>query len=243
MSKPVKPLGRKAYGSIPHMRGSRIGPGEHMITDGQKRILTEKARDRHDRIIVTEKLDGANVAIANIDGQIRALSRAGYDAYTAKYPHLHMFGEWVLGDQERWREMLLPGETLHGEWLAMAHGTKYDLGGKPFWAFDLTTIGNTVSHPLVRAPYDLMANRCIKHGVPLAALLSYGSPMPLDSILPALGRNMPHPIGGDTSEGAVWRVEREGVFDFMAKWVRPDKVDGKYFDSPTWLWKPQWDSE
>ncbi len=30
-------------------------------------------------------------------------------------------------------------------------------------------------------------------------------------------------------EGAVWRVEREGRVDFLAKYVRPSKVDGKYF--------------
>jgi hypothetical protein len=32
----------------------------------------------------------------------------------------------------------------------------------------------------------------------------------------------------DTVEGAVWRVERYGKVEFLAKYVRQDKVDGCY---------------
>lgn len=49
--------GIKAYGSIPHLPGSRLGPGDHHVTEGQARICTERGRDRHDFITVTEKLD------------------------------------------------------------------------------------------------------------------------------------------------------------------------------------------
>jgi len=53
-----KPLGRKTYGHIPHLPGSRTGPGDHMCHEGQARIATVKTRDKHDTVIVTEKLDG-----------------------------------------------------------------------------------------------------------------------------------------------------------------------------------------
>jgi hypothetical protein len=33
----------------------------------------------------------------------------------------------------------------------------------------------------------------------------------------------------DQVEGAVWRVERKGIVDFLVKYVRHDKEDGKYF--------------
>jgi hypothetical protein len=40
-------------------------------------------------------------------------------------------------------------------------------------------------------------------------------------------------------EGVVYRVERKGVVDFLAKYVRPDKVDGKYLSGdPIWHWRP-----
>lgn len=62
----TKPLGHKAYGSIPHLPNSRLGVGDYHCHEGQARICCEKARDKHDRIIVTEKLDGSNVCVANI---------------------------------------------------------------------------------------------------------------------------------------------------------------------------------
>lgn len=46
-TKPRKPLGRRAYGSIGHLPGSRLGPGDHHVPEGQGRICTERTRDGH----------------------------------------------------------------------------------------------------------------------------------------------------------------------------------------------------
>lgn len=40
----------------------------------------------------------------------------------------------------------------------------------------------------------------------------------------------------DKIEGAVWRVERKGVVDFLAKYVRHGKVDGKYIDQEIYMY-------
>jgi hypothetical protein len=47
----------------------------------------------------------------------------------------------------------------------------------------------------------------------------------------------------DEIEGVVYRVERYGLVDFLAKYVRPDKVDGKHLETvtgagPVWNWRP-----
>ena len=47
----------------------------------------------------------------------------------------------------------------------------------------------------------------------------------------------------DPIEGIVYRVERLGKVDFLAKWVRPDKADGCYLPSESgqseiWNWRP-----
>src|SRR5215210_2452900 len=131
-----KPLGRKCYGSIGHLPCSRIGPGDHKITEGQARILTVKPRDRKDRIIVSEKLDGSNVGIANVGGKILALGRSGYLAQSSPYEHHQVFAAWVRGNEQRFG-FLKEGERLCGEWLALAHGTRYELKHEPFVAFDL----------------------------------------------------------------------------------------------------------
>ena len=65
-----KPLGIKNYGHIPHLPGSRIGPGDHHCDAGQARIATQTWRDRHDSVIVLEKLDGSNVGVALVQGTI-----------------------------------------------------------------------------------------------------------------------------------------------------------------------------
>ena len=119
-----KPLGIKAYGRIPHLPGSRRGPGDYGLDEAQARILTSKARDKHDTIIVQEKLDGSCVAIAKLAGQIVPLIRAGYLAMESHYEQHRMFAGWVF---ERWslfETLLEEGERLCGEWLAQAHGTR-----------------------------------------------------------------------------------------------------------------------
>ena len=97
MTAATNPPGRKAYGSIPHLSESRLGPGDHRIQPGQEAICLARARNDDDRIIVTEKLDGSNVAIACIGGEIMPLIRAGYPATASPYDQHHLFAVWVRG--------------------------------------------------------------------------------------------------------------------------------------------------
>ena len=235
ITKPIKPLGRKAYGSIPHLPGSRLGPGDHHCHIGQQTICTEKVRDRHDRIIITEKLDGGNVAIAKVAGVVWALGRAGYPAISSPFEQHHFFHEWVERGRSRFDAMLGDGEALHGEWLAMAHGTIYDLGHEPFVAFDLTANGK-------RLPHDALQERCAIYSVTPAATISDGPAITVAAALDLMGERGRHG-SREAVEGLVYRVERRGEYDFLAKFVRPDKVDGKYIPEisgadPYWHWRP-----
>ena len=231
-----KPLGRKAYGSIPHLPSSRLGVGDHHCHEGQSRICLEKARDKHDRIIVTEKLDGSNVCVANVDGKIIALGRAGYEASTSPYEQHQLFANWVRDNPERFEVLLSPGMAVHGEWLAQAHGTLYDLIHEPFVVFDMTMDGK-------RLPWDAMRTLVGACGFVMPKLLHDGSPLNLYAVQVAISASGHGVKSGELVEGAVWRVERKGEYDFMAKWVRPDKVDGKYLpevsgQAPIWNWRP-----
>lgn len=230
----MKPLGRKNYGSIGHLPCSRMGPADHSCHPGQQTIVLEKARDKYDRIIVTEKLDGSNVGIANVDGVIHALGRSGYLAQTSKYEQHQLFAAWVREREERWKRVLLPGERLVGEWMAQAHGSRYILPHGPFVAFDLMQ-GER------RLPYDTLFQLCTRRGIPMPKLVHDGGPCSVERAMELLGWGDHGCL--DEPEGAVWRVERKGEYDFMAKWVRPDKVDGKYLESvtlapPVWNWRP-----
>jgi hypothetical protein len=101
MTEDRKPLGIKNYGTIPHLEGSRITPSDKHCHEGQSRIATERKRDRHDEIIVTEKLDGSNVGVALFKGKIIAITRAGYLASTSPYEQHWHWGKWVEENETR----------------------------------------------------------------------------------------------------------------------------------------------
>jgi hypothetical protein len=234
---PNKPLGIKAYGSICHLPGSRLGAGDHKLNEGQARILTGKARDKHDRIIVQEKLDGSNVAIARVAGSVLALGRSGYLAQTSKYEQHQLFADWVRRHSDRF-EFLADGERLCGEWLAQAHGTRYTLLHEPFVAFDLMTGSQ-------RLPHELFLARVSVASLVTPYVLSIGPPLSIAAAMDALqasGRNGFHGAI-DPVEGAVWRVERKGAVDFLGKFVRLEKQDGCYLPEisnreAVWNWRP-----
>lgn len=216
-----KPLKRKAYGHIAHLPGSRLGPGDHHCSEGEAKILTEKARDQHDHITVTEKLDGSNVAICRIDNEIIPINRAGYRANTASNNCHRSFAKWVYENPEPFDTLLEEGEWLSGEWLALAHGTLYDLKDRPpFVAFDLWTNNDRNLHK------DL-SSRCRQAGITTAPILWEGGPCSIGSALDLLGEHG-HYGAIDPAEGCVWRCERKGECKHLAKYVRPGKIDGKY---------------
>ena len=218
----MKPLGYKNYGSIGHLPCSRMGPSDRSITEGQARIATVKSRDKHDIIIVQEKLDGSNVGIALKDGKIYALNRAGYEAKTSPYETHHVFNDWVYDNEDRFRSILGEGERLCGEWLHTAHGTIYDLPHEPFVAFDLINAKNK------RITYSEFYDR-VGGKFTLPYLVNIGGPLSVDDALNLLGE-LGHHGAKEQIEGAVWRVERNGVVDYLCKYVRPDKIDGKYLN-------------
>lgn len=233
-----KPLGSKNYGSIGHLPGSRMGPTDSSCPSGQERICNEKVRDKHDLVIVQEKLDGSNVGVVKIDDSIFAITRSGYLASTSKYEQHIKFGEWVEKNKDRFSKVLQNGERIAGEWLLQAHGTKYKLRHEPFVAFDIMQ-GKS------RAIYNEVFDRLRGHFT-MPYTVHIGGSLNIEDAMLMLGE-----FGGhgaiDPIEGAVWRVERNAVVnpgingerqwkvDFLAKYVRHDKNDGMYLPEVTGL--------
>src|SRR6266852_5466187 len=198
-----KPLGMKNYGHIAHLPGSRMGPGDHSCELGQARIATLKGRDRHDHIIVQEKLDGTNVGVARLDGVLYPLVRAGYVADTSPFEQHWRFAQWVYANQDRFLTVLRDGERLVGEWLIQAHGTRYRLKHEPFVAFDLM-VGNE------RARYDELMTRVKNGDFVTPTVIHRGGPL---SMVAAIEKLDTYGFHGalDLVEGAVWRVERKAL--------------------------------
>lgn len=247
INKNTKPLGIKNYGSIAHLPNSRIGLGDHHCDKGQAGIATIKTRDRHDRIIVQEKIDGSNVGVAKVDGQIFALGRAGYLAERSRFRQHWEFANWVYQNQDRFLSVLQNGERLVGEWLMQAHATKYELVHEPFVAFDLM-VGTK------RTLFDEFLERVSIGDFVTPKVIHQGLPISVEGTLAKLGKFGFHGAL-DEIEGAVWRVERNELtnpgktgerkwrVDFLVKYVRPNKVDGSYLPdlsgiAEVWNWLP-----
>lgn len=228
--KPIKPLGYKSYGSIPHLIGSRLGVGDHHAHEGQVRIATEKPRDKHDIIIVQEKLDGGNVGVAKLNGKIIALSRSGYLAIDSPHKTHHAFELYVRRNEDRFNELLNEGERICGEWLLHAVGTKYNLPHEPFVPFDLMT-------GTERSVYVEFRDRVQKLGFTIPRVIMSCVPVSIKEIEPLLDQSEHGAL--EPVEGAIWRVERKGKVDFLVKYVRPSKQDGKYLNDNILNWLPK----
>jgi hypothetical protein len=229
-----KPLGIKSYGSIPHLPGSRLGPGDHTCHEGQARIATVQARDKHDFIVVQEKVDGSNVSIAKINGQIIPLTRAGWVANSSPYEQHHRFHGWVMRHWEVFYNFLEEGERVCGEWMAQAHGTIYNSLPAPFLAFD-------IMRGKKRAGWDEFKSRFeATDDIHVVPTIHAGGPISIEYAMLKMGGGWFGAEGGP--EGAVWRVFHRGEVDFLVKYVRPDKVDGRYLPeisgcNPVWNWQ------
>ena len=231
--KNIKPLGQKAYGSIPHLPNSRMGDGDHHIEEGQAIIATIKARDKKDLIIVQEKLDGSNCAVAKVGGKILALGRSGYLADTSPWEQHKLFSKWVESEYARFDELLNEGERVCGEWLAQAHGTIYKLPHEPFVPFDIM-LGNE------RTIFRQFLLRILPLGFTSPHLIHIGEPLSVENALKGIEVSGHGAV--DEVEGVVYRVERNNTVDFLAKYVKPHKIDGKYLPEKNdgivvWNWK------
>lgn len=220
MYKREKPLGGPTYGHIGHLPGSRRGPGDHGVNDGMARIVTEKTKHKDHVVIVQEKLDGSCMSVARHKGEILPLMRAGYPAWSSKYEQHHMFAKWVTKNLPAF-DFLEEGERVVGEWLAQAHGTRYNLEGlPPFVPFDIMKGHGRLC---AAAFYERLEST----GLHPVGCISIGPPMAIEIAIASLGQHGFYQAI-DQVEGVVYRCERAGKVEFLAKWVRPDKVDGCY---------------
>jgi len=231
-----KPIGKKAYGHISHLEGSRMTPSDKKCEPGQQLIATKKPRDWRDLVIVTEKMDGSCCCVTKIDGEIYALTKAGYEAKTSPYEQHHYFEKYVRLYQQKFDSILESGERIIGEWCLQAHGTAYsfDLTQEPFYVFDIFNKENK------RVPYIDLLKRCFMYRLPMPKLIHIGQPITIGRVIKRLESS--YKIINDKVEGAVWKVERDCEVDFLCKYVRPEKVDGKYLPEMSGISRAVWNS-
>lgn len=232
----IKPLNGKAYGSIPHLPGSKYGDkrDEGISPEAAVHFLS-RPKQPGDVVYVTEKLDGSCVAVLKNDNELYPLIRAGYHAYDSKWKQHHMFAQWVGHNADKFHRLLHNDERVCGEWLAQAHGTRYNLNGRsPFAAFDIMKGWERIS-------YEDFYRRCRDANITPVPILSWPDPISIEEVMKMLDEGSLY--GAEKPEGAVWRIERGGRFMSIAKYVRPDHEVGCLLPEisggpEVWNWRP-----
>lgn len=218
-----------AYGSIGHLPNSRLGEGDHSIDPAQAAICTD-GRPGLD-VYVQTKLDGACVAVYRDDDILYPITRNGYDCAMSNFEHHRMFARWAAIHYDQIMDTIDPGQKLVGEWLALAHGTIY----------------SGLTDETVFRPFDIFTGK-IRIGIQeLYYRLGHGMMFPPDCIdkamQPEVAMAQLNDSGADEPEGVVYKVYRLNAHAFSAKWVQPNKIDGKYLKNedgtihePVWNW-------
>lgn len=230
----AKPLGHKAYGSIPHLPGSKRGPGDHGLEEAQAAILTTSA-SKDWTIVVQEKLDGSCMSVAKIGGEIVALGRAGFRAETSPYEHLRLFTPWVAARRDRFDALLAEGERVVGEWMLLATGQRYWIASADdlFFGFDIMRgieRGEPVATQARLEAAKINAIQVLHAGEPISVEHAWC----LADSFSALDNEAAKP------EGVIYRAVRKGRVSFLGKWVRSDFEPGRYLaDGAVYNYPPQ----
>jgi hypothetical protein len=214
----------RLYAKIPHLPGSRTGPGDRHVDTAVAERCTLRASPA-DHVVVQEKLDGSCVVVVRRGGGIAAFGRDGGVCAESRNEGRRAFAAWVRANEDRFTS-LAEGERLVCEWLAVAHGTRYALPHEPVVLLDRFDAGEA------RATVAALADTAAATGLPIPHVLHQGGAIGVEDALALLGV---HGFHGalDPAEGMVWRVETGGRVVAVAKYVRHGKVDGAYLADHT----------
>ena len=229
----MKPLGHKAYGSIPHLPSIKRGPGDHGLEEEQAALLTGARTLPGLEVYVQEKLDGSCMSVAKIGGMIVALGRAGYLAESAPFEHCQLFAPWVAARAARFDALLSEGERVVGEWMLMATAIRYWIPEPDalFVAFDIMR-----GHE--RATPREVESRCAQLGLRSSRIVYGGAVEPEDVY--HMVRIRPTFAAEAEPEGLIYRAVRDGKVSFLGKWTRGDFDPGRYLGQDVYNYPPQW---
>jgi hypothetical protein len=120
------------YPRTPHLTGSRLQPGDEDLPVVPLRELAGR------RVVVEEKLDGANSAVSfGGDGRLLLQSRGHFLDGGPREKHFALLKAWAGSIQGALWETLGARFVMYGEWLYAKHTIFYDRLPHYFFEFDI----------------------------------------------------------------------------------------------------------
>lgn len=121
----------KKYPRTPHLKGSRLQPGDEGLVVSFSQLEGK-------RLVIEEKIDGANCAISFDDtGRLLLQSRGHYLIGGAKEAHYDLFKQWANAHYKTFYEVLGSRYIMYGEWMLAKHKMYYDALPSYFLEFDV----------------------------------------------------------------------------------------------------------
>ncbi len=121
----------RKYPRTPHIDGSRRQPGDEDLS-------SEPFASLHGlRVVVEEKIDGANAGISFADGRLQLQSRGHVLTGGARERHFNLFKRWAICFEKRIHEVLGERYVMYGEWVYAKHTVFYDTLPHYFLEFDI----------------------------------------------------------------------------------------------------------
>ena len=120
------------YPRTQHLQGSRLQAGDEDLSQ----VPFSEIRGR--KIVVEEKIDGANTGISfSSEGDLLLQSRGHYLTGGAREKHYNLFKEWANHHVDTLFDILGDRYILYGEWMYAKHTVFYDALPHYFFEFDI----------------------------------------------------------------------------------------------------------
>jgi hypothetical protein len=127
---PMTPLTK--YPRTPHILDSALQPGDEDLARAGFADIAGR------RLVVEEKVDGANAAISfDADGRLLLQSRGHYLTGGPRERHFDLFKRWAHEWRDALWEVLGARHVVYGEWLYAKHTVFYDALPAYFLEFDV----------------------------------------------------------------------------------------------------------
>jgi len=119
------------YPRTRHLSGSKLQVGDEDLST----IPISSIADKY--VVVEEKIDGANVGISFVEGQLRLQSRGHYLTGGYRERHFSMLKNWANVFSPELYCVLEDRYVMYGEWLYAKHTVFYDKLPHYFFEFDI----------------------------------------------------------------------------------------------------------
>ncbi len=177
----------RKYPRTPHVEGSRLQPGDEDLDQVPWASLADR------RLVIEEKVDGANAGVSFADdGTLRLQSRGHFLAGGRRERHFALLKSWTARHRAALWEILGSRYLVYGEWLYARHTIFYDRLPHYFLEFDV----------LDRSTGEFLST-------PRRQAMLAGSPVVSVPVLrQGLGQTLPPPammIGPSRYRGRRWR--------------------------------------